>query len=118
MTIQHTKKENVDHWRGIIPVGIFAIIGTVMLVVLTYRPLVGAREVGMIFPLAMSETEILNHVGSNGGRVLRFGGFGHLAVVARDDGLVPEAKDFDALFALAPIILSVCAFADSDVNSF
>ena len=110
--------ESGDHWRGIVPAGFFAIAGVIMLIVMTYQPVGDAREVGMMFPFSMSEDEILTRVGANGGRVVRFGGLGNIAVVIRDDGTAPEAVDFGALFSLNPIVLSVCALADDDLNIF
>ena len=72
----------------------------------------------MVFPFSMSEEEILERVGASGGRVARFGGFGQMAVVVRDDGAVPEASDFGALFALSPLVASACFDAEEDNTAF
>ena len=107
-----------DGWRGIVPTMLFAIAGVMLLVVLSYRPSDALTGVGMVFPFAMSEEEILERVGASGGRVARFGGFGHMAVVVRDDGAVPEADDFGALFTLSPLVASACFDADEDTKAF
>ncbi|MBX2830315.1 MAG: hypothetical protein KTR23_03910 [Rhodospirillales bacterium] len=72
----------------------------------------------MVFPFSMSEEEILVQVGAAGGRVARFGGFGHMAVVVRDDGVVPKATDFGAIFSLSPLVLSACFSLDETKNAF
>ncbi|WP_286791678.1 hypothetical protein [Thalassospira sp. UBA4513] len=107
-----------DGWRGIVPTGLFAFAGLVLLVILSYRPSEALQGVGMVFPFDMTEAEILERVGASGGRVTRFGGFGHMAVVVHDDGVVPEADDFGALFTLSPLIASVCFDADASKNAF
>jgi hypothetical protein len=107
-----------DGWRGIVPTILFAIAGVMLLVILSYRPSDALTGVGMVFPFAMSEEEILERVGASGGRVARFGGFGHMAVVVRDDGAVPEAADFGALFTLSPLVASACFDAEEDNKAF
>ncbi|MBC05671.1 hypothetical protein [Thalassospira sp.] len=107
-----------DGWRGIVPTMLFAFVGVMLLVVLSYRPSDAMSGVGMVFPFDMSEQEILERVGASGGRVARFGGFGHMAVVVRDDGTLPEAGDFGALFTLSPLIASACFDADAPKNAF
>ena len=95
-------------WSGILPTMAFAVCGVLLLMVLSYRPTSDFTGVGMVFPFSMSEDEILSHVGAVGGRVARFGGFGHMAVVINDDGTVPKAEDYGALFTLSPLIVSAC----------
>lgn len=107
-----------DGWSGIVPTILFAIAGVMLLVVLSYRPSDSLPGVGMVFPFSMSEEEILERVGASGGRVARFGGFGQMAVVVRDDGAVPEASDFGALFALSPLVASACFDAEEDNTAF
>ncbi len=107
-----------DGWRGIVPTILFAIVGVTLLVVLSYRPSDAMQGVGMVFPFTMTEQEILEQVGEAGGRVARFGGFGRMAVVVRDDGAVPEAEDFGALFAMSPLITSACFDAGAAKNAF
>ncbi|WP_114098028.1 MULTISPECIES: hypothetical protein [Thalassospira] len=96
----------------------FALAGVLLLVLLSYRPSDGMAGVGMVFPLSLSEDEILSQVGAAGGRVVRFGGFGHMAVVVRDDGMVPKADDFGAMFALSPLVASVCFDSGETSNPF
>lgn len=115
---QEVVEKSHDDWRGIVPTGMFAIAGVLVLIVLTYQPQADVREVGMMFPLSMTEEDILSRVGTNGGRVVRFGRFGNIAVVIRDDGMVPKADDFGALFSLNPFVLSVCTLADGEQNIF
>ena len=103
-------------WSGIVPAGLFALCGVVLLVLLSYRPADDMTGVGMVFPLSLSEDDILAQVGASGGRVVRFGGFGHIAVVVRDDGAVPQAEDFGAMFTLSPLIASAC-FESGDTNN-
>jgi hypothetical protein len=110
--------EQQDGWHGIVPTMIFACLGVILLVVLSYRPSDVLPGVGMVFPFDMSETEILERVGASGGRVARFGGFGHMAVVINDDGSIPEAETFGALFALSPLIASACFDVDSTKSVF
>lgn len=107
-----------DGWRGIMPTIVFAFAGVLILVFLSYRPSDAVAGVGMVFPLSMSETEILERVGTFGGRVTRFGGFGHMAVVVRDDGMMPKAGDFGALFSLSPLIVSACFDAETTSGAF
>lgn len=107
-----------DGWRGIIPTIVFALAGVLLLVLLSYRPSDEIAGVGMVFPLSMSETEILERVGTFGGRVTRFGGFGHMAVIVRDDGMMPKAEDFGALFSLSPLIASTCVDVDMTNSAF
>ncbi|WP_417829615.1 hypothetical protein [Thalassospira sp.] len=107
-----------DGWRGILPAIVFAFAGVLFLVFLSYRPSDTVAGVGMVFPLSMSETEILEQVGAFDGRVTRFGGFGHMAVVVRDDGMMPKAGDFGALFSLSPLIVSVCFDAETTSGAF
>ncbi|MEQ8286680.1 hypothetical protein [Thalassospira sp.] len=105
-------------WQGIFPTMAFALLGVFLLLVLSYRPTEDLTGVGMVFPFSMSEDEILMQVGAAGGRVARFGGFGHMAVVVRDDGEMAEASDFGAMFALSPLILSACFDTDETNNAF
>lgn len=109
-------------WKGIGPTITFAVLGVFLLLILSYRPAetgVGPEAgVGMVFPFSMSEEEILIQVGAAGGRVARFGGFGHMAVVVRDDGIVPQAADFGAIFSLSPLVLSACFDSDKTINAF
>jgi hypothetical protein len=107
-----------SNWQGVLPTMMFAIAGIMLLLFLSYRPVVDMKGVGMVFPFSMSEEEILNRVGAAGGRVLRFGGFGHMAVVIKDDGSQPEADDFGALFTLSPLIASACFEAGETNNAF
>lgn len=107
-----------DGWTGILPTMAFALFGVLLLVVLSYRPTSNMTGVGMVFPFAMSEDEILTQVIAAGGRVVRFGGFGHMAVVANDNGMVPEAKDYGALFSLSPLIASACFDSGEATNAF
>ncbi|WP_033068295.1 hypothetical protein [Thalassospira australica] len=96
----------------------FAVFGVLLLVVLSYRPVSEMGSAGMVFPFSMTEDDILQQVGAAGGRVVRFGGFGHLAVVVNDDGSMPEADAMGALFALSPLITSACFDADDVNNAF
>lgn len=109
---------DTDGWQGILPTMAFAILGVLLLLVLSFRPTEDLTGVGMVFPFSMSEDEILMQVSAAGGRVARFGGFGHMAVVIRDDGEVPEAADFGAIFTLSPLILSACFDMDETNNAF
>jgi len=105
-------------WKGIGPAVAFAVLGVLLLLVLSYRPVETGDGVGMVFPFSMSEEEILLQVGAAGGRVARFGGFGHMAVVVRDDGIAPKSADFGAIFSLSPLVLSACFDADETKNAF
>ena len=105
-------------WKGLGPAMAFAVFGVLVLLVLSYRPAETGAGVGMVFPFSLSEEEILLQVGAAGGRVARFGGFGHMAVVVRDDGVVPQAADFGAIFSLSPLVLSACFDADETKNAF
>ncbi len=107
-----------DGWQGFWPTMLFALMGVIALVVLSYRPPTNGEGVGMVFPLSMSEDEILAQVGAAGGRVARFGGFGHMAVVFRDDGKTAEADQFGALFTLSPLVLSACFETDDTPEQF
>ncbi len=107
-----------DGWQGFWPTMLFALMGVIALVVLSYRPPTNGEGVGMVFPLSMSEDEILAQVGAAGGRVARFGGFGHMAVVFRDDGKTAEADQFGALFTLSPMVLSACFETDDTPEQF
>jgi len=105
-------------WQGLIATMFFAVFGVLLLVVLSYRPVSEMGSAGMVFPFSMTEDDILQQVGAAGGRVVRFGGFGHLAVVVNDDGSMPEADAMGALFALSPLITSACFDADDVNNAF
>lgn len=101
--------KETDSWRGVWPVVLFSVLGVLCLCIATYRVPDDTRLVGMVFPFGWSEDQILKRVASSGGRVLRFGGFGHMAVVARDDGAPPRPEDFGAWFAMSPLVSSICA---------
>ncbi|MCC9620493.1 hypothetical protein LPB41_02215 [Thalassospira sp. MA62] len=107
-----------DGWQGIVPTFLFAVAGVVLLIFLSYQPAAHDKSVGMVFPFSMTETEIMTRVAANDGRVVRFGGFGHMAVVVRDDGQIPNPSDFGAWFAVSPIIVSSCFDRANATNSF
>ncbi|MDG4717803.1 MULTISPECIES: hypothetical protein [Thalassospira] len=110
--------DDENGWAGIVPTIAFAVCGVVLLVLMSYRPVHDMTGVGMVFPFSLSEDEILVQVGAAGGRVVRFGGFGHMAVVVRDDGMVPQSDDFGALFTLSPLIASACFDLGETKNAF
>lgn len=118
--LKPTENQALDEssWSGVLPTLIFAFLGVLMLVVLSYRPAADLNGVGMVFPFTMSEEQILAQVGAAGGRVTRFGGFGHMAVVVSDDGAQPNAKDYGAMFTLSPLIVSACFDSGEATNAF
>lgn len=107
-----------DGWQGLGPTVLFVAAGVILLVLLSYRPAVDARAVGMVFSPSMSEEDIIARVGMAGGRVARFGGFGHMAIVYRDDGAVPRASEFGAWFTLSPLIVSACFDSEQTGRTF
>jgi hypothetical protein len=120
-TLHKTKTIQPDDesgWAGIVPTVAFALCGIVLLVLMSYRPSPDMAGVGMVFPFSLSEDEILAQVGAAGGRVGRFGGFGLMAVVVRDDDRMPQADDFGAIFTLSPLVASACFDLGETNNAF